>query len=170
MGELGVTPVALTHIGLMPAGDATSGAEPSNSQTRSFGSSDHMRTVLGAVCSLTCKMKMKVIYTGKQYIKKPTASTCWHNLAFPFTGEPHGRSRFGAGSAPDEKSSVKYIKRFKELNVFSGLPPESGYSGPSYRGSPFTLFIRRRVWPVGWFFSVCIKRELRVKENTDGEG
>lgn len=76
VGELGVTPVALTHIGLMPAGDRTSGAEPSNSQTRSFGSSHHMRTVLGAVCHLICKMKMKVIYTSKQYIKKPTASTC----------------------------------------------------------------------------------------------
>lgn len=123
MGELGITPVALTHIGLMPAGARTSGAEPSNSQTRSFGSSHHMRTVLGAVCCLICKMKMKVIYTGKQYIKKPTASTCWHNLTFPFTGEPHGRSRFGAGSALDEQNSVKYVKGFKELNVFSGCPP-----------------------------------------------
>lgn len=28
-----------------------------------------MRTVLGAVCHLICKMKMKVIYTSKQYIK-----------------------------------------------------------------------------------------------------
>lgn len=123
VGELGVTPVALTHIGLMPAGDRTSGAEPSNSQTRSFGSSHHMRTVLGVVCHLICKMKMKVIYTSKQYIKKPTASTCWHNLAFPFTGEPDGRSRFGAGSALDEQNLVKYVKGFKELNVFSGCPP-----------------------------------------------